>query len=524
MSLAEWFLTASERDNPHTRIDDIHAGDQAWSTGNSVRAVVHGRPYYAELHERIGGVGPGDRIYLADWRGDPGERLTDDPASSLAATLCAAAERGADVRGLLWRSHWRHFGYQSEYARFLGEDLQKAGGECLRDMRVRTLGAQHQKFVVIRYAADPGRDIAYVGGIDLCHSRRDGIEHEGDPQVLPMPPAYGPTPAWHDVHLAVQGPAVYDVETVFRERWEDTRPLTLNPGRVLSSLIQREDETPNALGRQAPPPPSPEHATAAVQVLRTCPRIRPMGFDFAPDGELSVASAIVKVLGRAERLVYVEDQYLWSTEVGRHFAAALTANPELRLAVVLPMEPDSEGMGAVVQLYGRSLALDVILAAGQDRVALFALSNRAGLPVYVHAKVCVVDDRWASVGSDNLNRRSWSSDSEISCAVVDERTGPSGPAASDAFPVALRRELVAEHLGVEQDAVPTEPHAIFEAMVAAAAALDAWFDGNGRGERPPGQLRRLARPELSAVQRRLARPLYDLAFDPDGTRGLDRSL
>jgi len=517
VSLADWFLTAPERDNPHTRIDDGHPGEEAWSTGSSVRPIVHGRPYFAELHERISALGPGDRLYFADWRGDPDEQLTDDPSSTVSATLVAAAERGADVRGLLWRSHWRHFGYHSEKARYLGEDLQEAGGECLRDMRVRTFGAHHQKLVVIRYAADSGRDVAYVGGIDLCHSRRDDLAHEGDPQVLPIAAAYGPTPAWHDVHLAIRGPAVHDVETTFRERWEDSAPLTANPARRLSSLLQREDQRPDALGEQAPPPPPA--GPCAVQVLRTYPRIRPIGFDFAVEGERSIALGNAKAIARAEQFVYVEDQYLWSEEVGRHFAGALRAAPDLRLAVVLPMVPDEEGVAEVVQLYGRTLALDLILAAGGDRVAVFGLSNRAGRPIYVHSKVCIIDDRWASVGSDNLNRRSWSSDSEISCAVVDD-----GPVDEDPFPVALRRELVAEHLGVPPDEVPTDGPAIFEAMVASAAALDAWFDDNGRGERPPGQLRRLARPSLTPTQRRWAAVLYDTVFDPDGGLGRESSL
>ena len=39
----------------------------------------------------------------------------------------------------------------------------------------------------------------------------------------------------------------------------------------------------------------------------------------------------------------------------------------------------------------------------------------------MHAKVGIVDDVWASVGSDNINRRSWTHDSELACAVVDDR-------------------------------------------------------------------------------------------------------
>ena len=34
--------------------------------------------------------------------------------------------------------------------------------------------------------------------------------------------------------------------------------------------------------------------------------------------------------------------------------------------------------------------------------------------------MCVIDDVWMMVGSDNLNLRSWTHDSELSCAVIDE--------------------------------------------------------------------------------------------------------
>ena len=51
--LSTWLLSASERGNPRTRLDDLHPGEQAWSSGNRVRALVHGATYFAELFERL---------------------------------------------------------------------------------------------------------------------------------------------------------------------------------------------------------------------------------------------------------------------------------------------------------------------------------------------------------------------------------------------------------------------------------------------------------------------------------------
>ena len=168
-----------------------------------------------------------------------------DTVTSHRARMLFPGGRGVDVRGLLWRSHWRKFGFHSERAFELGKTLEAHGGECLRDMRVRTGGAHHQKFVVLRHRDDPTRDVAYAGGIDLCHSRRDDHGHGGDPQPLAIAPEYGPNPAWHDVQVAVRGPAVHDVETTFRERWEDDAPLTSNPGRRFTSWLQAEDQDPD---------------------------------------------------------------------------------------------------------------------------------------------------------------------------------------------------------------------------------------------------------------------------------------
>jgi len=571
MPLADWFLSPEERENAHTVIGRVRGGERTWSTGNDVRPIVHGRPYFAELADRISEMGSGDRVYFVDWRGDPDQRL-NDRGDTLVDVLVAALGRGVDVRGLLWRSHWRKLGFHSERVFQLSDAINNAGGQALRDMRVRTMGAHHQKFVVLRHHGEPTRDIAYVGGIDLCHSRRDDDQHLGDEQALSVAAEYGPRPAWHDVQVAISGPAVHDVETTFRERWGDSTPLTLNPGRRFSSWLQAEEQSPDPLGEQWPPPPSVNGAHDAVQVARTYPAIQPVGYDFAPDGERSIVRGNAKAMSHARHLVYVEDQYLWGADVGEHFATVLRDRPGLRLVIVLPALPDVDGtIERTAQLAARWMAMQPILEAGGDRVAVFSLTNEAGLPVYVHSKVCIIDDRWASVGSDNFNRRSWTSDSEIACFVVDDRVealGPDDPAPADGFPLRLRRTLCAEHLGIAPEDVPDDPDELFEVLGASADRLDEWYrthaDERARGlrrvaeriqsrrrylpharrsarnrmadraaalqdvaaatgGRPPGRLRRLAAPDLSTAQRLWANRLYG-AMDPDGTVLRDEDL
>ena len=542
IELSDWLLTKSERANAQTILDDQHPGDQAWSTGNFVRPLVHGATYFAELATRIAETRAGDIVYFTDWRGDPDERLTGDSDQTMEDLLSAADIRGVDVRGLIWRSHWDKLSFSAEANRQTGEQLQANGAEVLLDMRVRTGGSHHQKLVVIRHRGRPERDVAYEGGIDLCHSRRDDARHLGDPQAMDMAEAYGDRPAWHDVQAAISGPAVHDVETVFRERWLDPTPLSRNPIHRLRDALSRTDTSPDALPDQAPPPRPVPGGTHVVQLLRTYPNLRHgRDYPYARGGERSVARGYSKALARARRLVYIEDQYLWSPEVAQAFVDSLRTSPELRVIAVLPHIPDqSASLSRVPQEVGRTEAVDMLTAVAPDRVAVYGVENHAGFPVYVHAKICVMDDWWATIGSDNFNRRSWTHDSELSAVVIDTSGSDHSPYARR-----LRLTLAAEHLDREigpaefpgdistiatgeapgelddtellqvmADCVDSE--AMFEAFAASAAALQAWHDGGGQGPRPPGRLRPLQQPRLPLLTRLWARPFHRAVHDPDG--------
>src|SRR4029079_9440651 len=123
----------------------------------------------------------------------------------------------------------------------------------------------------------------------------------------------------------------------------------------------------------------------------------------ARGGERSVARGYSKAVARARRIVYVEDQYFWGHDVARVFAPILRDHPELRVVVVIPLVPDIAGLNRVPQYLGRERAILRLTRAGPGRVWAYGIENHAGTPVYVHAKVCMIDDAWASAGSDNFN-------------------------------------------------------------------------------------------------------------------------
>ena len=520
-AIREWLLAADERGNPATHIDRRRGA--AWTEGNDVRVLIDGAEYFRRLHDVLLATRRGDWVYFTDWQGDPDQVLVPD-GTTIGDLLADVAARGVHVRGLLWRSHPRLASFSEEDNFSLSRRVNRAGGQVLLDQRVRRLGSHHQKLVVV-LDGRTGEGVAFEGGIDLCHGRRDTAEHLGDPQPAELDDdRYGEAAPWHDVQLEISGPAVHDVAFAFAERWTD--PARIDSPTPWRALLHRASAHPREPGPLAEDQLDGDRSgTHAVQVLRTYPRRRPR-YPFAPRGERSVARAYRKAFGRARRLIYVEDQYLWSRDAARALVAALRRQPDLKVVLVIPRHPDPGGIiAAPASSFGRQWVLDNLCRVGGDRVAVYDLENARGTPVYVHAKLCVVDDIWTTVGSDNLNRRSWTHDSELSCAIVDaarDDREPLDPAGRGEGARRLARETrlraAGEHLGRplgETDDL-VDPDAWFAALRSSAAALDVWHRGGGAGPRPPGHLRAHPREHVPWLARPLAHWMHAQLLDPDG--------
>ncbi|HEY3724465.1 MAG TPA: phospholipase D family protein [Acidimicrobiia bacterium] len=495
----------------------------AWTEGNEATVHVDGAAYFSRLLDLMLQLDDGDCVYLNDWEGQRDERLAA-PGTEVGLVLGDLLRRGVDVRSLLWRSHPRqaHFAEQDNAA--LARKLNPAGAELLLDERVKRGGSHHQKLVVLQRSDDPDAATAFAGGIDLCHGRHDDPCHRGDDQPAVLDRRYGSRPPWHDVQLELRGPAVGDLVESFRERWEDPTPIDhRNPWRTALRWLTRQPRHPEPLPRAAhsPRPRGPHR----VQVLRTYPSKRP-AYPFAPDGERSIARAYLKAFQRARRLIYLEDQYFWSADAATAMAEALRAHPRLHVVVVVPRFPDRDGpMTGPAGRVARGDAIETLRRAGGSRVACYDLENHCGVPIYVHAKVCIVDDVWMTVGSDNFNRRSWTHDSELSCAVIDEthdRREPRDPAGLGDGARVLARDtrlrLWREHLGRRDgdDADLVDPEEGFAALRRAANELESWHRSGRRTVRPPGHARPHRADSVRPLTQRWARVVQSLVLDPDG--------
>jgi phosphatidylserine/phosphatidylglycerophosphate/cardiolipin synthase-like enzyme len=133
----------------------------------------------------------------------------------------------------------------------------------------------------------------------------------------------------------------------------------------------------------------------------------------------------------------------------------------------------------------------------------------------------------SSVGSDNFNRRSWTHDSELSCAVLDDTRDdrePRDPAGQGdharMFARDLRLRLLREHLDRADDGSEDgdllDPDIAVRAIAASAQALEHWHVTGQSGQRPPGRLRPHRPERLRWLTRLWAVPAYRLIYDPDG--------
>jgi phosphatidylserine/phosphatidylglycerophosphate/cardiolipin synthase-like enzyme/uncharacterized membrane protein YdjX (TVP38/TMEM64 family) len=408
----------------------LEAGRNCWRTARVGRLewLIDGQAYFSAFRQALAGAT--HSIFILGWDMDSRTELVPDaPDDGLPTTLGAllntvvSGRRGLHAYVLDW-----------DYPMLYQADREIAptyalGWSTHRRVKFRmdgehpVGGSHHQKIVVIDDA------VAFVGGLDLTSSRWDTPAH--DPHdARRRTPGGQPYPPFHDVQVIVDGEAAAALGDLARARWlratgEKVRP----PGGV------RGDPWPKSV--------HPAVIDAEVAIARTQPE-----YGGVPAAQ-EIKRLYLDAIASARRHIYIENQYFTAPAIGDALARRLA-------------EPDGPEIVLLSRLRGGGWLEESTMGALRARMlrALRAADRYGRLRAYypdhtglgeqcinLHSKLMVVDDRFAEVGSANLNNRSLGYDTECDLALEASEPCIQGPIAL------LRNRLLAEHLDVSLEQV-----------------------------------------------------------------------
>ena len=180
---------------------------------------------------------------------------------------------------------------------------------------------------------------------------------------------------WRDTHLRIKGKAVYGLQTSFLTDWYFVDRMLLTSSEYFPKIEEEGD--------------------VVAQIVTS----DPVG------GWHDIMQGLVKALCSAKRYFYIETPYLLPTdEVIIALQTAALAGVDVR--IMLPKRAD-----AFIIHKGSLSYLDELMRAGV-KVYLY----RKG---FLHSKVWVSDDEWASVGSTNMDFRSFEHNFEVNAFLYD---------------------------------------------------------------------------------------------------------
>jgi phosphatidylserine/phosphatidylglycerophosphate/cardiolipin synthase-like enzyme len=324
--------------------------------------------------------------------------------------------------------------------------------------------SHHQKIAVL------DDRLAVCGGIDMGDKRWDTREHREDDQSR-RAISGRPYDPWHDATMMMEGEIARVLAELGEDRWERARG-----GKVSRITPASRSLWPAEL--------SVQFEDVEIGISRTRAKFN------GCEPEFEIEALFLRQIRAAKRFIYAESQYFASRKVAEAILARVQEDDPPEIVIVHPEHADG---------WLEQQAMDHARAALNRAIEVADLKGRFSLwmphvgetAIYVHAKLMVIDDRILRIGSANLNNRSLGLDSE--CDVFIDADRPGNEHAAPAI-AALRHSLLAEHLGMEEEAVAR--------ALNGGQSMRALIEQSGD---PAGRhLRRYRSPELSEAERKLA--------------------
>lgn len=287
----------------------------------------------------------------------------DQIGNQLRTLLERKAAEGVEVRVLY--DSWGSMGVRQSFY----DGLRERSGHAtqfllthnnLFDFRLNY--RDHRKIVVL-----DGK-IGYVGGFNV-----------GD-QYLGRLPKFGP---WRDTHLRIIGGGVYGLQRRFIGDW--------------NASVSRSSEKLNHY-RQYFPEIQVQHGSTALQVVSS-----------GPESELEkIKLGYLRLINTAQDHIWIQTPYLIPDDSVLD-SLRVAAHSGIDVRIMIPCKPDHPFVYRATQYYAHVLA--------NEGVTIYTYQRG-----FLHAKTMLIDGKMSSVGSANLDFRSFKLNFEINAFIYDSDT------------------------------------------------------------------------------------------------------
>ncbi|BCA79308.1 VTT domain-containing protein [Desulfuromonas sp. AOP6] len=312
--------------------------------------------------------------------------------------------------------------------------------------------SHHQKVVVL------DDQLAFAGGLDLTRGRWDTPKHRpDDPRRATVDGTSLPIRPYHDVQMAVSGPAAAELGYLARERWQ------------------------RATGEDLPVPKAgpelwPDQLSVALEnvdvaIARTQP---PFG---GIEGIYEVKQLYLDAIAAARDYIYIENQYFTSAAICEALKEKLADVDGPEVILVLPLTVDGWLSQQVMDTMRVALIRTLREADRHGRFSVYYANQPEldELSINLHAKLMIIDDRFLRIGSANLNNRSMGLDTECDLAL---EAAPDDTRVTSVVR-AFRNRLLSQHLGCDAAEVATR----IDQQGSVRRGIEM-LCGNGRSLRP----------------------------------------